>query len=281
MTVSIWILSLVLTLAIAVYQRLTGPTHPVKGTETIGESVVKYRLLRSYTEFKSVPVKIEAEDPQVTAQLMYRRYKTDDPWGSMEMRRNGDMLEGEIPGQPRAGKVEYSIRLAKGDDQLILNQERALVMRFKGEVPAFVLIFHILFMFAGIWLAIRTGLETLRPNGDFAILVNWTLLTVFIGGMILGPIVQKFAFSDFWTGFPFGTDLTDNKTLLAVIFWVVAYYLKRKSKWYVLAAAILMLAVYLIPHSAMGSELDYNSGKMRNKYSYHYILEEEGRSRVS
>ncbi len=267
-TIFLWILSLIMTLTIAVYQRLTGPTHPAKGTETVGEAVVNYRLLRSFTEFQHVPVAISAPDRQVTAQLLFRRYKADDPWTAADMKRNGDLLEGQIPGQPRAGKVEYSIQLTRGNETLTLNKGRSLVLRFKGAVPAFVLIIHILFMFASIWLAIRTGLEALRKNPKYDKLVNWTLSAVFIGGMILGPVVQKFAFSDFWTGFPFGTDLTDNKTLLAVIFWVAAYFLKKRSKWWVLAAAILMIAVYLIPHSAMGSELDYKTGRMNNKYSY-------------
>jgi hypothetical protein len=40
--------------------------------------------------------------------------------------------------------------------------------------------------------------------------------------MILGPVVQYYAFGEFWTGVPFGWDLTDNKTLVAVIFWALA-----------------------------------------------------------
>jgi hypothetical protein len=31
---------------------------------------------------------------------------------------------------------------------------------------------------------------------------------------------------------------------------------------------VMMIVVYLIPHSVLGSELDYESGKMRNKYSF-------------
>ena len=270
-TIFLWIFSLIITLTIAVYQRRTGPTYPVKGTERVGEAVVKYRLLRSYTEFEKVPVAIHVTDKDVAAQLMYRRFNAGDPWTVVDMARNGEVLEGSIPGQPRAGKVEYSVQLKKGNDSVTLNGGRALVLRFKGAVPTFVLIIHVLFMFVSIWLAIRTGLEALRKNPKYDKLVNWTLGTVFIGGMILGPVVQKFAFSDFWTGFPFGTDLTDNKTLLAVIFWVVAYFLKKQSKWWVVAAAVMMIAVYLIPHSVMGSELDYKTGQMKNKYSVETI----------
>jgi hypothetical protein len=73
--------------------------------------------------------------------------------------------------------------------------------------------------------------------------------------------VQKFAFGSLWTGFPFGYDLTDNKTLIAFIGWVIALIAGRKGKparGWVLAAAILLLIVFLIPHSLLGSELDYS-----------------------
>jgi len=79
--------------------------------------------------------------------------------------------------------------------------------------------------------------------------------------MILGPIVQKYAFGEFWTGFPNGTDLTDNKTLIAFIGWLIALVAvikTKKQKFWVGCATVVMFAIFLIPHSVMGSELDYN-----------------------
>jgi hypothetical protein len=266
-SILLWILSLVLTLMIAVYQRMTGPTHPVKGTEELKEKSVRYRLLRSYYEFEGLPVTITAPDRDVEATLHFRRYKAGDPWTPIPMRRERDALKAEVPGQPPAGKVEYKIDLSIDGEQVPLNKGKVLVARFKGRVPMFILITHVLFMFVGIWLALRTAMETLRKEGRYYRLVNWTLGVIVIGGMILGPIVQKYAFGDLWTGFPFGMDLTDNKTLLAGVFWVLAFFLKKRSKWWVLLAALAMVVVYLIPHSVMGSELDYKTGKMRNKYS--------------
>lgn len=265
-SVLLWVLAFVLTLTIAVYQRLTGPTHPVRGSETIQEKTVKFKLLRSHTEHQTLPVVITAPDPEVKAFLSYKRYKTSDDWKEEEMTRDGDTLNGGVPGQPSAGKMEYMIRLQAGEKPLLLNDGESIVARFKGAVPAIFLIPHVIFMFFSILFALRTGLEALRKDGNYFKLVNWTLGLVFVGGMILGPIVQKYAFGDLWTGFPYGIDLTDNKTLLAFIFWVVAFFLKKKSKWWVLLATIMMIVVYLIPHSVMGSELDYESGKMKNKY---------------
>ena len=264
----LWLLAFFLTVTIVFYQRMTGPTYPIKGSEQIGAGKVTYKLLRSHTSFEKLPVEVKSDVVGLTGYVKYRRYKSNDEWTEIEMIKEDGSLIAELPGQPSAGKIEYTIKLHHGESDLILNNGRTIIARFKDKVPAIFLIFHILFMILSFLFAIRTGLEALRKDGNYMRLVNWTLGIVFIGGMILGPIVQKYAFGDFWTGFPFGFDLTDNKTLLAFLFWIFAFFFKKKSKWWVLAATILMIGIYLIPHSVLGSELDYKTGKMSNKYSF-------------
>jgi hypothetical protein len=78
--------------------------------------------------------------------------------------------------------------------------------------------------------------------------------------MILGPVVQKYAFGAYWTGWPWGTDLTDNKTAVAWLLWVAAFVTHRLGKdvtKLATVAALVTLLVYLIPHSMFGSELKY------------------------
>ena len=82
--------------------------------------------------------------------------------------------------------------------------------------------------------------------------------------MILGPIVQKYAFGVYWAGFPFDYDLTDNKLLIGVLGWIfaVAATWNTERKWPTVIAAIILFAVYSIPHSMQGSEFDYEKGKV-------------------
>jgi uncharacterized membrane protein len=72
--------------------------------------------------------------------------------------------------------------------------------------------------------------------------------------------VQKYAFGAYWTGWPFGHDLTDNKTALAFIAWLIAVIKLRKNRearGWAIAAALVLLLVYLVPHSVLGSEIDH------------------------
>jgi hypothetical protein len=73
--------------------------------------------------------------------------------------------------------------------------------------------------------------------------------------------MQKFAFGVAWSGFPLGMDLTDNKTLIAFLFWIAALVAGRKGKAarpFVIAASLVTLLIFLVPHSLFGSELDYS-----------------------
>lgn len=270
-SVLLWVLAVVLTLMISVYQRMTGPTYPLRGKETFKGKEISYKLIRSQTTGKNIPVKIKAPDTEVKAFLDHKRYKMKEAWQEISMVRDSedkDLLVAEVPAQSQmAAKVEYTIRVEIDGENFLLNKGTSVVARFKGAVPMVWLLLHILFMFFSIIFALRTGLEALHKDGNYDKLVNWTLGITFIGGMILGPIVQKYAFGDLWTGFPFGTDLTDNKVLIAVICWLVAFFLKKKSKWWVIIATVVMIGIYLIPHSVAGSELDYQTGGMKNKYT--------------
>ncbi len=115
-------------------------------------------------------------------------------------------------------------------------------------------------MFSSMLLSTRTGLEIFNDAVKAKKFMFVTLSFLLLGGFLFGPIVQKYAFGEFWTGVPFGYDLTDNKTLIALVGWMIAavMFLKKKNeKFWITFAAVLMLVIFLIPHSVLGSELDY------------------------
>jgi hypothetical protein len=262
-SVILWTLAFVFSLLLAVYQRLSGPTHPVSGSVAIGGARVAYRFLRSATSHEPLPVTVSG-DGIVAVRLHHRRYPLLDgeQWSVAPMvTRDGSFL-GSVPGQPAAGKVAYKVEIMTPDGAQWLNGGVPVVARFKDKVPAALLVLHILCMFAGLILAFRAGMGALFNDAWWQRLAGWTLGVTALGGLLLGPIVQKYAFGAFWTGFPLGRDLTDTKLLLVVVLWLAAFLRRKKSRSWAIVAFVLMIALYLIPHSLLGSELDYKTGKV-------------------
>ncbi len=259
----IWIFSFIFTIGIAVYQRMTGPTYPYRGKTEIAGERIKYRLIRSWDKAGDAEVKVKAP-ADLEGIIKFKRFKTQDEWETQLMAREEDYLVGILPHQPPAGKIEYQVILQKADESVILNATPTVV-RFTGLVPLYILIPHILLMFTAMMMSTRTGLEAIFRGNKTYVFSLITVVTLFFGGLILGPVVQKFAFGEYWTGWPFGKDLTDNKTFIAFIFWVIAairLYRKRDDRLWAIIAMFVLLLVYLIPHSMFGSELNYKSGNI-------------------
>jgi hypothetical protein len=239
---------------------MTGPTYPVRGTVNLGGEEIRLRLQRSHSIAGRQPIVVRVPDKAVSGEVEWRRFPTADPWRAEPLARDGDELRAELPPpteplMPAAGKLEYRVQLSR-DGVKAAFPEVPAITRFKGDVPAIVLSPHILAMFIGMLLSTRAALAALF-GGRIRGATYLTLALLVAGGLILGPIVQKMAFGEYWTGVPWGWDLTDNKTLIAALAWALAAWRVHKgsgARPAVILAALATLVVFAIPHSVWGSE---------------------------
>ncbi len=253
-----WFLAVIITLALSIYQRMTGPTHPKKVDIELRGDNYQIKLPRSGVQ-KDEIVTLKDITAVVKSQLHYRRYPTTNDYTTVDFQWTGAAWQAALPVQPVAGKLQYYLTV-DGKDYL---KDEPVVIRFRNDVPAYILIPHILLMFGAMLFAIYTFLlvVTRKPYKKWL----WiTVGTLFVGGFVLGPLVQHAAFGPWWTGFPYGTDLTDNKTLISFLFFLAALAtIKWKyNKWLVVLAVLVMIAVFTIPHSAFGSEYDYTTQQL-------------------
>jgi len=259
-----WVLAVIISLGAMVYQKMTGPTYPKKYKISYRNEEFRFELPRS-NNGRPGAYPVEIELPEIfSAQLVWRLFPTENPWDTIEMERQGDLLTASLPHQRPAGKIEYHLALTANGEPVDMQDDENVVIRFRGDVPAWVLIPHVLMMILTVIWSMATIIFALANIPSYKKHIGVTIIFLLIGGFILGPLVQKFSFGQYWTGWPFGDDMTDNKTLFALIAFVIAWFLREKSygKWLAVFAALVMLAVYLIPHSMNGSTLDVETGEV-------------------
>ncbi|MGB8492091.1 MAG: hypothetical protein WCE64_13625 [Bacteroidales bacterium] len=289
---ALWFLAFVITIGAAYYQRKTGPTYPKRISVVLNDSTYELNLIRSLDLNERPEVKLGITDTTIKARLYYKRFRTNDDYTESDFRYkvypvNSPFMNkvlkiyrdsgffASVPPQPPAGKIQYYIQLTDSKGTKTLEKDEPVVIRFKDSVPASILVPHILIMFIAMLFSTLAGLMSVVRYPRYKMYAVWTLLLLFAGGMVLGPLVQKFAFGDLWTGVPFGWDLTDNKTLIALIFWILAVLMNRKKERpaYVILASVVLLLVYSIPHSMFGSELNYASGQVTQGLFLFYSAE--------
>jgi len=279
----LWLLAVVITLLAVFYQRSTGPTHPKKIQVTLSGNTYTLSFPRSLItdispeqakgdwknlgKFSVLKIRIKAKDEALTGlketpvNLYYKRLRSSGDWQKVEgfVEKDG-RIKFTLPAQPPAGKIAYYLEISG----VVLEKEEPIVARFRSDVPAWALIPHILFMFAVMLFSTLCGLLAIWNDIRWKKYAWFSLGFLFVGGFILGPIVQKFAFGAYWTGWPLGQDLTDTKTLIAAAFWIIALIFsgKKAGRFLAILAAIALLAVYSIPHSTAGSDFNYETGQV-------------------
>jgi len=210
--------------------------------------------------------------------LSFTYEKVNSDWSTAEMlpkKAGSDTLVADINGQPRGEKLFYYFEVQDSLGTVVASlgtESKPLRLRFEGKVPGYIIGPHIFCMFAGAFfafLALFGALGLLRNPGEVntvARKVGWTTLFIFLGGFPLGIMVARAAVGGSgWGGFPLGNDITDNKTLLIFLYWLLLVILGKgsifqknpeknlvKPETYgklTLVGFILLLGLYLIPHS--------------------------------
>ncbi len=259
-SIILWTVAILVTLASAVWQRLTGPTYPLGVDASVSGHAITGELPRAAIIDEPVLLEVTAGG-DLSGEVRWRRWPSDDPWRTVPLVREGQRLVGELPGLPqKAAKIEYVVEVRDGRGSRARFPTR---LRFKGGVPAPVLAVHVLAMFFGMLFSFRAGLEALARGPGLWRQTVVTLLCLGLGGLMLGPIVQRHAFDAYWTGWPVGEDLTDNKLALAVLLWAIAAWRQWRGggRWWTVAAALVTFVIFVVPHSLHGSTHDWETGE--------------------
>lgn len=182
-----------------------------------------------------------------------------------------------IPSQSKGKRAYYYLAVTDKQGQEVSFPDRVkllnppFMIKFKGKVSPFVLIAHIIAMFGGVFfvfLVLFSTVDLLRGKDVLKSVNNFSLLTtlfIFLGGFPLGFLVAHQTFGVAWSGIPFGWDITDNKTVILLVYWLILLYLMKGTVFkkraelnltghksisiLTILGVILTLLIYLIPHS--------------------------------
>lgn len=280
-TLILWVVAILITGFYIIYEN--DPYDPLKGQLTLpSKEVVTYELVRSVVLDKPLQIAVDAPEG-VTGYVEFWRVNSDDEpqtvemeFKTIEIERMGETktverLSAELPGlSEMAGKYAYFIHLQYGGENFVIDDGHgeAIVSRYRGDMPMLTVVLpHVVFIMLSMLFGIRAALETIRPDAKPVWMMWVTVVTLILGGFVFGPIMQKYAFGVYWAGIPLDWDLTDNKVTFELLFWLIAVFFNTGSRkggaWSnrsIAIAGIATFAVYMIPHSLLGSGYDYKAG---------------------
>jgi hypothetical protein len=179
---------------------------------------------------------------------------------------------GEIPSGELGNRTYYyfeamdnlanKVLLPSSASKEFVSEYNYFEVRFEGKPTFLLLLLHIVLMLASLIILIHAlyyaifFLQT-GESGEKALRSSIVgIVTFFITGFPIGWIIEKQVLGNYWEGIPFGWDITDNKTLLIFLIWLIIIMLKKTDKislrafarW-VIINTIITFALFLVPHS--------------------------------
>jgi hypothetical protein len=192
--------------------------------------------------------------------------------GMWEVRKG--IYEARLPELEKGTKLKYWITASNADGVKVrvpMDPGKFGVLKYKGKASNVVVGAHILFMFGAFFfmaMSFLAAIEILRGREDKKNAVcaaRWVLASTFIGGWPLGFLLNYQTFGMLWEGFPFGYDVTDNKTQVIFILWLVSLLLswgsfigkgeekdrlgRKAFALAIVACFVVSLALFILPHS--------------------------------
>jgi hypothetical protein len=258
--------------------RLTDPSAPIN-----------YVLVPDHSEyghsghFVRVDVWPTGENKGISVKILFKK-QTDDKFyeASMERVDRSNVYAFILPPLENGQRWFYFIQAAAGKGHTVKIPPNAPDkplpwVTYEGRVSPYILSVHIALVVGSIFFLIHALYFALlilsrARESDWptlmkcyrSVLLGW--LSFFIGAVPLGIYVSNVTFGpgNQWGAFPFGKDITDNKTQLEIIIWLIVLLTRidllkgkpgparvtaRAFTWLVVAGTIATAAVYMIPHS--------------------------------
>ncbi len=158
----------------------------------------------------------------------------------------------------------FLLETPKGE-RLRLPEKGEFEVTCKGGVSRLLLLAHIGAMFLGLVFLLLVAYRCLvflakgSSLSSASRTVKWATFFIFLGGLPLGMLVERKVFGTWWEGWPFGRDVTDTKTGLILLWWLLLSFFapgegktsEKKARtwaWAVLVCLVLTVALYVVPH---------------------------------
>jgi len=263
-----YLLAIILTILLLGFARRTSTRHSSDLKFQVDGVTVEHRTVTE--NFGDGPkLEVKASNASAFSAVVFYSQEPGSGYEELPMSAGPDAFHAVLPALPKGKKWFYHIEFYRDNVKIAqLPEAHDQFVKFKGHVSPFILIPHIICMFATIFfglLTVFTAFDFNRGRSDARrslIFLLLTLVFAFTGGFPLGYAVAYQAFGKGWEGIPLGWDITDNKTVFLFLFWLATFILAagglRGKKMRISGGAyaflvtlsfIVTFITFLIPHS--------------------------------
>lgn len=244
-SIILWLSSLIIVFLLSYFKSVFGEYYPVTGTFSIDGQKVSYKLDKiEFGDSYKLLIRTDYED--LKGQVIVNSDKVNNY--TIELKKNDKILFTEISKKIVGSNFSYSLILKGKNKVYRIPLEGETKFTFFGKIPQMLNWLYVLFLYSGLILIIRSGLEQFKTNRrtkKFLVITSIVLLTFL---MMINPLYLSYKYEYINRSIPPIQNLFPISLLIITILWIgitVFVFLSKRDKTIVLITSIICLLIYL------------------------------------
>ncbi len=247
-SIILWIAACVITFSAGFIQSTISPHYPENGTLSTYSGDVSYSFDKIYRGKGDYTVWVLSNFKGLKGNLEWKDVDSSN-WQKVKMLPSRQAIVAKIPAHSPLSKVEYKVVLDDNGRTYSIPKKGTVQLEFMGHVPSPITMFYYITLFAGLLLAIRTGLESFKEKPRLRLYTLFTLISFFSFTLVFSTVKKGCELGLIGTTkiVPI-TDLFSSGPVLLFIIWIAALILIfniKKPKVWAISASVVTIITFL------------------------------------
>lgn len=244
-SIILWLSSLIIVFLLSYFKSVFGEHYPITGTFSINGQKVTYKLDKiEYGDIYKLFIRSDYKD--LDGEVVINSDTLKDY--KIKLDKDDKVLFAEINKKIVGNNFSYSLSLMGNERVYRIPSAGEISFTFFGKIPKMVDWLYFLFLYTGLVLIMRSGLEQFKSNRrtkNFLVITSTALLTFLI---MINPLYLSYKYEYINKSVPPIQNLFPINFLIITIIWIavtVFVFLKKNDKPTLLLASIICLLIYL------------------------------------
>ncbi len=239
----LWICAAIIVFVAAYYKTITSPYYPVSGAFGIEGERVTFKFDKLWRGEGDYPVMIRTDKKGLEGFIKWKPADKTN-WDSIALKEGNLILSGSIPRQRNI--VFYKAEIIYKGKSFIVPRYEPVRLEFRNKISSSAESLFYFFLFGGLLLAIRSGLEVFRNNFKLKALTVFALIFFALLTFIFGPLRNSYDAGLLTDHIPQFGQIFLIRDALYFLIWLAGLLAIRRWKYSIPAASILILVYFLV-----------------------------------
>jgi hypothetical protein len=247
-SIILWLAAIIITFMSGYFQSVYSPDYPINGTVELPTGNVSFSFDRLHNGADGYRVWVAGDYSNIKGTLEWKDLDSANAeWNEVPLTSKGKGSYADIPPHKPLSKVEYRAKVEDKGNTYFLPVRTNVIMRFLEKVPPEISFYCFFFLFGGLLLSTRAGLEIFKEKPRLKLYTIFTLIFFFCYTFVFNTVKKSVEYGGIGTKALAPSELFTSGSVLLFAVWLLAFILvfaTKKPKPWVISAAVITLIIF-------------------------------------